>query len=150
MTRDYLYLRNYEPSRWPAGNPETGYLNCDGGPTKTMVLDLRRSGEALKYWNLCFGKRPAEELYHIGNDPDCVNNLAENPELSELKKQLEARMVSDLKEEGDPRMFGKGHVLESYPYISKSTVNFHKRYMAGEKVRAGWVKASDFESGPLD
>ena len=150
VTRDYLYLRNYEPSRWPAGNPETGYLNCDGGPTKTTILNLRRSGEAPKYWNLCFGKRPTEELYHIGNDPDCVNNLANNPDLADLKKELEAKMIADLKQQGDPRMFGKGHVLESYPYINKGTVNFHKRYMSGEKLRAGWVNASDFEPKPLD
>jgi arylsulfatase A-like enzyme len=32
---DMLYLQNFETSRWPAGNPETGYLNCDGSPTKT-------------------------------------------------------------------------------------------------------------------
>ena len=36
---DFLYLRNYEPGRWPAGNPETGYLNCDGSPTKTELLN---------------------------------------------------------------------------------------------------------------
>ena len=24
---DYLFLHNFETDRWPAGNPETGYLN---------------------------------------------------------------------------------------------------------------------------
>ena len=38
----YLYLRNFKPDRWPAGNPETGYLNCDGSPTKTYILNTRR------------------------------------------------------------------------------------------------------------
>ncbi|MGN6547875.1 MAG: hypothetical protein ACTHK7_22760, partial [Aureliella sp.] len=32
VTAEYLYLHNYEPSRWPAGNPETGYLDTDGSP----------------------------------------------------------------------------------------------------------------------
>ena len=59
-------------------------------------------------------------------------------------------MVAQLKAEGDPRMFGNGDVLESYPYISKATVNFHERYMAGEKLKAGWVNPSDFEPKPLD
>lgn len=31
---DFLYLINFETSRWPAGNPETGYMNVDGSPTK--------------------------------------------------------------------------------------------------------------------
>lgn len=37
----YLYLRNFEPERWPVGNPETGYLNTDGSPTKTLISTLR-------------------------------------------------------------------------------------------------------------
>ena len=32
----FLYLKNFKPERWPAGNPETGYLNVDGSPTKTL------------------------------------------------------------------------------------------------------------------
>src|SRR5206468_1723631 len=28
-TRDYLYVRNFAPDRWPAGNPETGYADVD-------------------------------------------------------------------------------------------------------------------------
>ena len=35
----WLYLRNFEPARWPAGNPETGYLDCD---VKEMVELLQR------------------------------------------------------------------------------------------------------------
>ena len=27
-TREFLYVRNYEPDRWPAGNPETGLHQC--------------------------------------------------------------------------------------------------------------------------
>ncbi len=52
-TREYLYVLNYEPDRWPVGNPETGYRNCDDGPTKTFLLS--RFDE---YYRLCFGKRP--------------------------------------------------------------------------------------------
>ncbi len=35
VTDSWLFLVNFEPDRWPAGNPETGYLNTDGSPTKT-------------------------------------------------------------------------------------------------------------------
>ena len=38
VKNDLLYLHNFEPTRWPACNPETGYLNCDGSPTKTHIL----------------------------------------------------------------------------------------------------------------
>ncbi|TVQ28537.1 MAG: heparan N-sulfatase, partial [Spirochaetaceae bacterium] len=59
----YLYLHNFEPDRWPAGNPETGYMNCDGGPTKTEILRLRTDPVNGKYWLLAFGKRREQELY---------------------------------------------------------------------------------------
>ncbi len=28
-------FKNFKPDRWPTGRPETGYLDCDGSPTKT-------------------------------------------------------------------------------------------------------------------
>jgi len=56
-------IRNYETNRWLGGNPETGYLNCDAGATKTDILNLRRAnivGTSV-FWSLCSGKRVAEE-----------------------------------------------------------------------------------------
>ena len=82
---DWLYLQNFETDRWPAGNPETGYLNCDASPTKSLILSQRRSGE-VEFWNLDFGKRPGEELFDLTNDPDCVNNLAASAEHNSQRK----------------------------------------------------------------
>jgi len=143
-----LYLRNYEPDRWPAGNPVTGYLNCDGSPTKTAVLQLRRTGKNATFWKLCFGKRPAEELYNVKTDPDCLMNLAAGSRHAAVKGRLQKRMVTRLKEQGDPRMFGKGDVFDKYRYSNSGTRNFYERYLRGEKVRAGWVNPSDFEKKP--
>ena len=54
-----FYTKNFEPTRWPAGNPETGYLNGDGSPTKTVILNQNRLNPGHnKYWNWDFGKRP--------------------------------------------------------------------------------------------
>jgi N-sulfoglucosamine sulfohydrolase len=146
---DMLYLRNYEPSRWPAGNPETGYLNCDGGPTKTQILTARRKDPADRLWALCFGKRPKEELYDLKKDPDCLHNLIGRPEHVAVKEQLETLLEKELRTQGDPRMEGKGAVFEAYPYANAGTRHFYERFIKGEKVRAGWVNESDFEKGPL-
>ena len=54
-----LNLRNFEPTRWPAGNPETGYLNTDGSPTKTVILDGRTNPQTERFWQWSFGKRPS-------------------------------------------------------------------------------------------
>lgn len=145
-----LYLRNYETDRWPAGNPETGYLNCDASPTKTALLDLRRSGANRFFWNLAFGKRAEEEMYLVTEDPDCVNNLADSASLERLKAHMKSRMEEQLKAEGDPRMFGKGEIFDQYPYSSEATDHFYERYMKGEKIRAGWVNPTDFEKEILD
>jgi arylsulfatase A-like enzyme len=142
---DYLYIKNFEPSRWPAGNPETGYLNCDGSPTKTEILKQNRNSVNKEYWTLSFGKRPDEELYNIKNDPECMNNLAEMHEFDNLKSKLKNQLFAELKRQGDPRIFGKGYIFDEYLYGDTSTKNFYERYMRGEKLNAGWVNNSDFE-----
>ena len=146
---DWLYLQNFETDRWPAGNPETGYLNCDASPTKSLILEQRRAGE-YKFWDLCFGKRPSEELFNLTDDPDCVRNLGALPEHQSERQKLKDRMTELLRSQGDPRMFGRGEIFDRYPYSSPATDNFYERYMAGEKVPAGWVNPSDFEKAPLD
>ena len=147
---DLLYLHNYAIDRWPGGNPETGYLNCDGGATKTEILQLRRSGEATTFWKLCFGKRPMQELYNVRSDPDCVNNLASDSNYTNKINELRQQMETELIDQGDPRMDGRGSVFDEYEYTSTGTAGFYERYMGGEKLRAGWVNDSDFEKEPID
>lgn len=144
-----LYLRNYEIERWPAGNPETGYLNCDGGATKTSILQARRSGAELRHWQMAFGKRAAEELYEVAKDVDCITNLADDPKYKAIKQQLRQRMERELKAQGDPRMFGRGYIFDQYQYANPEQRNFYERFMRGEKLKAGWVNESDFEKEPI-
>ncbi len=147
---DFLYLRNFEPDRWPAGNPETGYLNCDGSPTKTQILDLWRTGTAPDFWTWSFGKRPEEQMYNVAKDPECMNNLAADAQYADLKEAMKKQMVSELREQKDPRMFGQGHVFDEYEYADKSGVHFYERFMKGEKLRAGWVSPTDFEKKAVE
>jgi arylsulfatase A-like enzyme len=146
---DVLYIRNYEIERWPAGNPETGYLNCDGGATKTEILQARRAGRERLHWDMAFGKRPAEELYDLKQDPDCLHNLANDPQHQSMKHQLRRQMEHELRAQGDPRMFGRGAVFDQYPYANAEQRNFYERFMHGEKLKAGWVNESDFEKEPI-
>jgi arylsulfatase A-like enzyme len=146
---DALYLRNYEPARWPAGNPETGYLNCDGGATKTDILEARRAGRQRRPWELAFGKRPAEEFYDLKGDPDCLNNLSGKPQHRTRMQQLRQQMERELRAQGDPRQVGRGDIFDRYVYADERTRNFYERFMRGEKLRAGWVNESDFEKEPI-
>jgi arylsulfatase A-like enzyme len=147
ITADYLYLRNYEPSRWPAGNPETGYLDTDASPTKTLILEMGRKDRADKYWQLNFGMRLGEELYYRTNDPDCVRNLASEPAEKERATAMDERLTATLKAQGDPRMSGQGHVFDAYKPTNGE--GFYEKHVRGEKPEAGWVNESDFEPAPL-
>jgi len=149
LTDRYLYLRNYEPDRWPAGNPETGYLDCDGGPTKTVILEARRRNPDDPHWALCFGRRPEHELYALRDDPDCVRNLAQDPSMAAVRAALERRMHEALRRQEDPRVLGRGHVFDAYPYANPAHARFHERHVSGEKLNSGWVNPSDFEPAPI-
>jgi len=143
----FLYLKNFKPDRWPAGNPETGYLNCDGSPTKTLILNMKRSGRSDYFWDLSFGKRPEEELYNIISDPECINNLVGNPDFESVKKSLSSQLEEELIQQGDPRIQGRGDIFDNYIYAEERTRDFYNRFMRGEVFpgTAGWVDSTDFE-----
>ena len=145
-----LYLENFEPSRWPACNPETGYLNVDASPTKSLILDARRQNSTDPFWALCFGKRPRVELYNLKTDSDCVKNLATQSSTEKQRDALKGALYVQLKAQGDPRIFGQGEVFDRYLHSNEGHRNFYERYMKGEKLRAGWVKDTDFEKAPID
>jgi len=144
---DLLYVHNFETSRWPAGNPETGYLNYDGSPTKTEILQARRNGVD-KHWKMSFAKRPQQELYNVKTDPECITNLAENPKYASKIETLKTQLFAQLKQQKDPRILGKGHIFDEYEYANPRSKNFYERYMKGEKIKARWVEKTDFEKTP--
>ena len=144
-----MYLRHYEPDRWPAGNPETGYLDCDAGATKSFILEARRRDPADKTWALCFGPRAPEELYDLKKDPDCLRNLAGSPEAAAMQSSLSGRMNAELSAQGDPRQSGNGAVFDQYEHANRGHVGFYEKFMDGRKVKAGWINESDIEPQPL-
>jgi arylsulfatase A-like enzyme len=147
VTASYLLLKNYEPSRWPAGNPETGYTDTDASPTKTLILQRGRVNRADNFWQLNFGMRPSMEFYDLSNDRDCGKNLADS--LSEAARiaALASRMEKSLLDQGDPRMMGNGKVFDEYTPTNND--GFYEEFMRGKKVEAGWVDVSDFEKQPI-
>lgn len=123
---DFLYIRNFEPDRWPAGTPD--YMkaaipgcwlgDCDNGPTKTdMTTNKDKDPEQRRLWELSFGKRPSEELYDCRKDPEQLVNLAGDPEYDEILKELAAQLNRQLELTGDPRVIGGGQDFDSYPYL---------------------------------
>ena len=115
-TDRYLYIRNLEPDRWPEG--DTFYC---GGPSSSRTLYLERREELTmqRYIRLAWAKRPAEELYDVRTDLDCLNNIASAPAHAEVRKRLRNRLNTVLREQADPRMAGGDHYAryDRQPYF---------------------------------
>jgi N-sulfoglucosamine sulfohydrolase len=148
VTETHLYLRNYEPTRWPAGNPETGYTDTDAGATKSHILELGRQERSSKYWQLCFGMRSADELYDMTLDRHCVQNMAGDSVNHSTVEKLRTRMETELKDQGDPRMLGQGKVFDEYK--ATNGAGFYDMFRAGQKPKAGWIDPTDIEPAPLE
>ncbi len=123
-THNYLYIRNFKPDRWPAGVPEgsthgNAYADCDGGPTKSFILEHQDDPKVRPFYRLAFARRPAEELYDLEKDPDQLKNVADDEAYAEVRADLARRLVADLKATGDPRALGRGDVFATYPYYGR-------------------------------
>ncbi len=95
-TEDAVYIKNYAASRWPVGEPPR-YADIDStSPSKRVVLGMP------EYLQFAGGKRPAEELYILADDPYQLNNLANSDQFTELKERLSQQLLTYLRETGDP------------------------------------------------
>lgn len=128
-TKEFLYIRNYEPDRWPAGTPNhekayrfrdqmRGWLgDCDNGPTKSYIVANKDLDDVHRQsYDLCFAKRPAEELYDMKKDPDQLVNVAGDPAYAEVRAELSTRLTAKLRATGDPREVGGGEKFDHYRY----------------------------------
>jgi arylsulfatase A-like enzyme len=125
-TREFLYIRNFRPDRWPAGDPEFWFSvgpfgDCDESPTKKVILDRRNERGMERSFELCFGKRPAEELYDVKQDPQQINNLAGRREHAAAQKKMKGLLEQWMKETGDPRAVRDQDPWDRYPYSGGRT-----------------------------
>ncbi len=114
-TYDYLYIRNFEPARWPSGDPPH-YGDIDNGPSKEFVIEHRDSPEFARFYELSCAKRPAEELYDLRKDPNQFTNLAASPSHAPARKRMRGQLEAYLRATGDPRLTGEEIIWDTQPY----------------------------------
>lgn len=141
-TRDFLYIRNFRPERWPAGPPQAfgkvkygadsstvnstlgpmhgGYHDIDGCPSLSFLIANRDDENIGHFLGLSVNLRPAEELFDIRKDPACLHNLASDPTFAKVRSNLNARLFDYLKETDDARVTSPdgGDIWETYPRYS--------------------------------
>ena len=135
-TGDYLYIRNYKPERWPMGtaagfgspdgplppyeqlddNTFGAFGDLDASPTKAWILSHRDEPNMDRFFDFAFGRRPAEELYDLKNDPHQMHNVAADADYKSVKSGLDSRLTAYLKKSGDPRVIGDGTTFEKPPF----------------------------------
>ncbi|HZB25851.1 MAG TPA: sulfatase [Vicinamibacterales bacterium] len=121
-TTEYLYIRNFRPDRWPAGDPEHYFAvgpfgDIDGGPSKSLLLDRRGDPAIERFFLLATAKRPAEELYLLSRDPDQIENIAGRPEYREAQAKLRAELDRWMRDTADPRAQQDDDRWDRYPYF---------------------------------
>ena len=120
-THEFLYIRNFKPDRWPAGDPpiygdidQAG--NITGSPSKAAVVNHEDDPAVRRLFELACGKRPAEELYDLRNDPFQTRNVASETGYAGPRKSLREQLDRFLEETRDPRVTGGGEQFDLYPY----------------------------------
>jgi N-sulfoglucosamine sulfohydrolase len=94
-TKDYLYIRNFKPERWPAYEGD-------------KALDAAKQS----HW---YERRPSEELYEVNNDFACLNNLAGESVYKNILNELRELLSNELQKQSDPRVLGYGDIFEGFP-----------------------------------
>jgi N-sulfoglucosamine sulfohydrolase len=140
-TDRYLYIRNLKPDRWPEGDTFFG-----GGSSSSRALYIAQcdNPNIQRYIRLAWAQRPAEELYDIKADPDCIKNLAGNSKHAQGQKTLRDKLNSILREQGDPRIAGDDRYDEQEyfkaDYWKEARLKYLKEVEKVHKVMesAGW------------
>jgi arylsulfatase A-like enzyme len=123
-TNDYLYIRNFRPDRWPAGDPQQyvavgPFGDIDGGPSKSLLLDRQSDPPIASYFQLATAKRPAEELYDLRRDPHQMKNVAGQPAHRAAQQRLRAELDRWMRETADPRATVDDDRWDRFPYYGQ-------------------------------
>ena len=132
-TKDFLYVINFQPDRWPMGNPyrldgdsapdaqalaadtRVTFLDMDASPTKAWLVTHRDDPQWKKHYDLAFAKRPREELYILADDPQQIHNVAADPKHASIRAELNRQLMTELTRTNDPRVTGDGMYFEKPP-----------------------------------
>ena len=135
-TREFLYIRNFAPDRWPLGSPKftgradlpsfklieeatyTVFADMDASPTKAWVVHHFDDPKYRWVYEYAFGKRPAEELYDLVKDPEQLHNVAADPGYASTLQKFSAELLTKLRAVEDPRVGPAPVKFENPPFTS--------------------------------
>ena len=139
-SKDFLYIWNIKPERWPAGAPQRikpgttdellpmygidkngkhhsdwAFTDIDAAPTKSFIVEHHNDPEIKPYFDWAVAKRPEVEFFNVKNDPYCLTNLDGNPDYADVEKEMKEALMKELKKSKDPRVVGPDkEIFDSY------------------------------------
>jgi N-sulfoglucosamine sulfohydrolase len=138
-TRDFLYIRNFAPERWPLGSPKfssrtelpsledlekntfAAFADMDASPTKAWLVHQFGLPEWDWVYQYAFGKRPGEELFDLRKDPDGIRNVSSDPHYAAVLSELSAQLTETLQNARDPRVLETPPRFELPPFTAPGT-----------------------------
>ncbi|MCH8217171.1 MAG: sulfatase [Planctomycetes bacterium] len=139
-SRDFLYILNLKPERWPAGAPQRlvpgtkdetypmygidekgvhhsdrAFTDIDACPTKSFIIENYRDPAIRYFFDLAHAKRPRVEFFDIRKDADCLHNLAGKRTFERGEREMREALMAELRASKDPRVVGPDReVFDSY------------------------------------
>lgn len=102
---DWLYVRNYF-TEIPMAR-RVGYQ--EQAPAVQAMRRAHGAGELRPPADIWFRERPAEELFDVAADPDCVVNLAEAPAQANRMLEMRGALCDHLETVGDHGVLRESH-----------------------------------------
>ena len=133
-TKDFVYIRNFAPDRWPMGAPfavtatnepsarelenntRVAFPDLDASPTKAWLVAHRGEPDGKRFYDRAFAKRPGEELYDLRSDPEQTKNVAGEASFLVEKNMMAKRLMKVLTDTSDPRVTGDGLKFDRAPF----------------------------------
>ena len=116
------------------------FADVDAGPTKAEIVTRRGEPAIAPHYDRMVAKRPGEELYDLRVDPHQQTNVADDPAYADDRKRLSERLMSVLRETGDPRVEDDGRFFETSPMTDLREIYPGMKNPPAKKPKAAAVK----------
>lgn len=110
VSERYIYIRNFRPDLPYVQLLQYPFQARDYQAWARLARDNKLTPQTARFW----GKKPSEELYDKGEDPDCMVNLIDRPACREVRDAMRAALRGWMVACNDNSLLPEGATYEGY------------------------------------